>query len=420
MGVWRGAQRADTGRVKAKARLLTYGALAALWIVLLGSGCSTPALRHARTDFYAGRLEQAEDALNRRRFPRRDRVLFLMERGAILQAQGDWDASSDDFIAAHDRLVELETRSISRGAGSLVINDAIRDFVGAPFERTLLHAMTAHNHLALGHWDNAAVEARRILQTLSDDHRRNYPDEPYARYLAGLAFELIDDPSNAALQYRRANDLLPHVHIDPDTGRLGPPQPPADENIHGAWPVDATPDRSTGRPGHDQELIVALQLGRTPAGSVALGQAAHHLAPLYAEIHINGEYAGRTYNLSDTAFLRAQTERVRVWRDAARTVTRIAIKESIAVAAESGNNEWAGDLVRFILIGLLEQPDDRRWLTLPRWFQVARVPAPADLSCYTVVVKNRHGQTLRRYDVETPIQRRRQQWVSVHREVGSF
>lgn len=418
MGVWPAARRAGTGRKAADGHPWLGGIAATLLLVtVLGTGCSAPALRRARTDFYSGRLEQAEDALNRRRFPRRDRVLFLMERGTILQARREWDASSADFIAAYDRLVELETRSISRGAGSLVINDAIRDFVGAPFERTLLHAMTAHNHLAQGQWDLAAVEARRIVQSLHDDRLRNYPEEPYARYVAGLAFELIDDPSNAALQYRRADALLPHVHIDPDTGRLGPPQPPSDETIHGAWPVDAAPDRAWGRPGHDHELIVALQLGQTPAGPVALGQAAHHLAPQYAEIYIDGEYAGRTYNLSDTAFLRAQTDQVRIWRDVARTVTRIAIKESIAVAAESGNNEWAGDLVRFILIGLLEQPDDRRWLTLPRWFQVARVPAPADLTHYTVVIKNRHGQTLRRYDVDTPLLRRRQQWLSVYRDL---
>ena len=388
--------------------------------MLLAGGCSTPALQRARTDFYAGRLDEAEATMANRRFPRRDEVLFLMERGTIFQAQGNLEASSADFIAAHDRLVELETRSLSRGAGSLVINDAIRNFTGAPFERTLLHAMTAHNHLALGHWDHAAVEARRIVRTMADDYRRNFPDTPYARYVAGLAFELIDDPSNAALQYRRANELLPHVHIDPDTGRLDPPQPPDDDTIHGAWPVAPAYEPSTVATGQPAELIVALQLGRTPIAAVPMGRHAHHLAPLYAEIHINGEYAGRTYNLSDTAFLRSQTDRVRAWRDTTRTVTRLAIKESIAVAAESGNNEWAGDLVRLVLIGLLEQPDDRRWVTLPRWFQIARVPAPAELTHYTVVIKNQQGRTLRSFDVAEPLQRRRNLWVSVHRDIHSL
>ena len=299
-----------------------------------------------------------------------------------------------------------------------MVNDQIRNFAGAPFERTLLHAMTAANHFARGAWDEAAIEARRILLSLDDERRGNFPDEPYSRYLAGLAFELIDDPSNAALQYRRADTLLPQVAIDPATGRLGPAAPPQNdgEELHGAWPVQALDDEPAAPSETGHELIVGLQLGRSRG--TAWGSAApNHSAPLYAEIHANGVYLGRTYNLSDTASLRSETERVRALREAAKTVTRIVIKEGIAVAVES-NNENLGGLVRFILIGLLEQPDLRRWETLPRWFQIARVPAPPDLDAYTVVLKGRHGQTLRSFEVREPLQRRRHQTVSFVRDLS--
>ncbi len=407
---------------QARMRLIAAGGRGALLVCLgfLLSGCATQSLNRARSDFYAGRLNEAEETLSSSRIPQRDRVLFLMERGTVRQAMGDYEGSAQDFIEAHDILVQLETYSLSRGAGSLVINDAIKDFVGAPFERTLLHALTAQNHLARGHWDNAAVEARRIIQSLSEENRRNYPDEAYSRYIAGLALELIDDPSNAALQYRIAGELARRVEIDPDTGRLAhAPPPAADTNgvneTHRAWPE---PPAEPNRPSDpwSSELVVFLQLGRSPRGGTTIGSSAFHTPPVYAEIHANGQYLGRSYLLSDTAQLKAETERVRALREATKTISRIAIKEGIAIAVESKNNEFAGDLTRLVLIGLLEHPDHRRWETLPRWLQVARVPAPPDLTAYTVVLKDASGNTLRSFDVDEPLQRRRDLMVSFFRE----
>ncbi len=405
----------------ARMRMIAAGSRGALMVCLgfLLSGCATHNLNSARSAFYAGQLEDAEETLVTSRIPKRDRVLFLMERGTVRQAMGDYEGSSRDFIKAYDLLVELETRSISRGAGTLVINDNIRAFVGAPFERTLLHALTAQNHLSQGHWDNAAVEARRIIQSLDEEHRRNFPDEPYSRYIAGLALELIDDPSNAALQYRRANELLSRVEIDSDTGRLAhapPPKNDEDEESSNPWPEPPPePERATPKDWTD-ELVVFLQLGRSPRGGSSIGSTAYRTSPYYAEIYADGKYLGRSYLLSDTAWLKAETERVRALRDAARVVGRVAIKEGIAIAVESKNNEFAGDLTRLILIGLLEQPDVRRWETLPRWLHVARVPAPPGLDSYTIKLKGAGGNTIRTYDVHQGVQRRRNVAVSFFRD----
>lgn len=407
----------------ARMRLIAAGSRGAL-VVCLGfllSGCATQSLNSARSDFYAGRLTEAEERLETSRIPKRDRVLFLMERGAVRQAMGDYEGSTQDFIEAYDILVELETYSLSRGAGSLVINDQIKDFVGAPFERTLLHALTAQNHLAQGQWDNAAVEARRIIQSLAEEQRKDYPDVAYSRYIAGLALELIDDPSNATLQYRIANDLTSRVDIDPDTGRLkhAAPQTPKEneeDTAQQAWPDPPPEPARTHADQWSDELIVFLQLGRSPRGSSTIGSSLYHTAPLYAEIHADGKYLGRSFLLSDTAQLKAETDRIRALRDAAKTVGRIVLKEGIAIAVESKNNAMAGDLTRLILIGLLEQPDDRRWETLPRWMQVARVPAPPDLTSYTVVLKGASGNTIRSYEVNRPPQRRRNLMVSFFRD----
>ncbi len=74
-------------------------------------------------------------------------------------------------------------------------------------------------------------------------------------------------------------------------------------------------------------------------------------------------------------------------------------------------------LVRFILISILEQPDTRRWGTLPRWLMVARVPCPPDLEEFDVVVKNASGRPTQTIHVTQPISRHGNKYVSFCRDL---
>jgi hypothetical protein len=65
----------------------------------------------------------------------------------------------------------------------------------------------------------------------------------------------------------------------------------------------------------------------------------------------------------------------------------------------------------------MERPDIRRWETLPRWLQVARVPCPPDLDSFDVVLKTFNGVTIRTIHVEKPITRRRNTFVSFCRDI---
>ena len=62
--------------------------------------------------------------------------------------------------------------------------------------------------------------------------------------------------------------------------------------------------------------------------------------------------------------------------------------------------------------GLLEQPDIRRWETLPRYMQVARVPCPPDLDYIDVALTNADGVELRRVSINAPIHRGGRVFVS--------
>lgn len=366
-------------------------------LVLL-AGCATP-LSAARANFYGGRLDRAELALaDESRVQSKDRVLYYMERGTVRQAEGRYAESARDFIAAQDTLERMQIYSVSKGAASLVINDNVQPYIGTPYERAMLHSMTAFSHMALGAWDNVGVEARRLLETIGPERRGEFPEDALSRYVMGLAFELEDDPSNAGIQYTQAAALAPPGTAVDARGRL-----------------EASPGPAGSAQG---ELICFVLAGRGPTGASLVEQGGlPYSSHGYAEILIGGKYAGRSYPLADVADLALQTEQKLAAIRAAKTATRVVIKK---VAAESiGNatdNHALGDLV-FLVLLMLEEPDFRRWETLPRSFQVARVSCPLPLESFDVVWRGGTMGAPERMTVTQPLHRRRNLVVSVVRDL---
>ena len=366
------------------------------------AACATQALNTARTEFYAGRLDAANRTLDRS-IPATDRVLVLMERGTIRLFLGDYTNSARDLIEAADEAERLATYSVSRGGASMVVNDNVQNYRGFPYERTLLHSFAAKSHLARGDWESAAVESRRAIETMVPEVRGDYPECAYARYLAGFGLELIGDPSNAALQYREAGKALSHLGIDEATGRLGAragtnEAPRIDQ---AAWPT---------------ELVCFVMTGRAPRGANLWKEDFELNGVGYAEIYAGDRLLGRSYALTDTMDLAFTTAQQELARNMVKTVARVAIKDSIADQIEK-DNELLGELIRFVLIGLLERPDTRRWETLPRHLQVARVPCPPDIKSYTVVYRTSQGVERRRQEITAPLQRRGKTFVSFCRDL---
>ncbi|HIE10244.1 MAG TPA: hypothetical protein EYP62_01355 [Kiritimatiellae bacterium] len=386
----------EAGSKRFALRLLPLTALLALLC-----SCSTSRVAWARRDFFAGRFERAYEHLSAP-VPARDRVLWLMERGTILQAAGRFEESARDYIGAAGIVGDLETYSISKGAASLVINDAVQDFRGTPFERTLLHSMTALDHLALGNWENAAVEARRIIMSLDKELIGDFPQDAFSRYLAGFCLEMVDDYSNARLQYRLASQYSRGCGVDERTGRLQPPS------------ANVAADSSAAE--GDCELVFFALLGRSPTAYQVVNGRIPDLAAPYVEILADGKYLGRTCVLGDVGWLAAVTEQRLALIKAGKTAARVVVKEAVARSVARNTHSTAlGDLTRLVLIGLLETPDMRRWETLPRWLEVARVSAPCQIDRIEVRVRSAAGQLLKSFCLRVPIRRRRGLMVSFFR-----
>lgn len=356
--------------------------LAAGLLALSLAGCAAPGINQARSQFYAGRLTEAGESLREIETSGKDRVLVLMERGMIHHASGDHISAIRDWIDATALIQDLDYVRLSEKTTSMVINDRAETYTGRPYERALLHAFTAKSYFALGQWREAAVEARLIASGF--ENLNGFPDDAYSHYIAGLAFELIRDSNGSRIEYAQADRLAPLLRIDPASGSIAPTS---------ALPASVTMGNGCG------EIICLIAIGRTPpypAQAPSMHNSSWGPDP-YAEIIHDGRILGRSYTLNTTGSLAARTEQRLAAIKAAKTVTRIVIKDSVADAV-ADNNPLLGEVLRLLLFAL-EMPDSRQWETLPHWLQVARVPCPSAPGTVEVVYRNASGRTLRR----TPI-----------------
>lgn len=140
---------------------------------------------------------------------RGDRLLYLMERGTLLQLQGDYRASNAAFEEADRLTEELYTKSITAGALSFLVNDGVVAYVGADYEAVYLNYYKALNYLALGDLEAAGVEARRVdekLRYFSDLYagKTVFREDAFLRMLTGLIYQALGDHNNAFIAYRLA------------------------------------------------------------------------------------------------------------------------------------------------------------------------------------------------------------------------
>lgn len=362
-----------------------YGLL--LGLAFLGAGCATPVpLVSARHDFNRGKLEAADKSLAT--LPGgQDKVLHLMERGMIRHVRGDYTNSTKDWLAAVEIEKELETHSITKAGASMVINDSTLAFRGYPYERTYLHVYLAKNYLARGLWDEAAVEARSIAKQMQK--LDGFPDDAFSHYLAGFCFELCGDDSNAAMQYRQAAKLVPECNIDETSGRFRPPNSPTNQPV-------IIPSNTT-------ELVCLFDFDGTSG-----------MIPYSAEIFAQGKRLGASYTLTRIDVLQSASEDRMATRHALKTLSRLAFKGAMAMAAASQDDDLG--MLTWMLLLALEDRDSRRWETLPGKLAVARVSCPSDLKEFNVEFKSFSGQTLRKMTVTAPITRKGRIFVALCRD----
>ena len=158
----------------------------------------------------AGRyLEESSDE-----YAKRNRILYYLDRGMLTFAAGEFDDAIAAFRESERLMEEAFTISLSRQATTFIINDTMAPYRGEDFESVMVNVFLALSYINLGKIENALVEARKVdsklrvlNQQYDDEHKNAYSEDPFARLLAGLCYEMgrtDSDLNDAYIAYRLA------------------------------------------------------------------------------------------------------------------------------------------------------------------------------------------------------------------------
>ncbi len=373
-------------------------ALALILVAATVSGCASTQLSKARRDFYKGDLASATTTLQDAPSEDTDRTLLLMERGMVKHAAGRYKESAADWLEAVETIERLDKVSVSRQAASFVTSDRVKTFRGLPYERTLLHAFSALNYFAMAMWDDAAVEARNVIDRL--ENLNGFPDDAYSRYLSAFCLDLVDNADGARRQYEAADKLTPGLAITTTGQLLASPS------------GRATPAQNRSR-SQGSELVCFIGIGRGPDGYGRVRHAGRWGPTPFVEIYAGEKFLGRSHAIGNTGVLYDRTQDKLAAIRAAKEVSRVVIKETIA--AKISDDSPALGMLLWIAMFAFENQAERRWETLPLSLQVARVKCPDDLRQVRLVYRGHGGSIQEEQTFGTPLTRRRQTFVTFAR-----
>ncbi|MEI8013298.1 MAG: hypothetical protein WCH20_00530 [Nitrospira sp.] len=197
--------------------VISTQALVAVLALVLLAGCGPSVNRYLLIDtsLRANDPKGADAIVQRteKEYGEKSLVLYGMDRGMLLQLAGDYQQSNAVLEQAEEELDRLYTRKIRTETLAFMTNDTALPYEGDPYEQVLLNVLKALNYVALGQWQDALVEARRIdhrLNVLSDriQEKGAYREDGFARYLSGILYESTGDVNNAFIAYRKAYETF--------------------------------------------------------------------------------------------------------------------------------------------------------------------------------------------------------------------
>ena len=126
-------------------------------------------------------------------YTHKDRVVYYLDTGMLHHWNGNYAKSNEMLEKAERGIEENFTKSVSRSASSMIMNDNVLAYAGEDYEDIYLNVFKALNYLALGLNDEAFVEVRRIdnklvqLESKYDKVARemNKAEEAHETFVAG-------------------------------------------------------------------------------------------------------------------------------------------------------------------------------------------------------------------------------------------
>ena len=183
-----------------------FGPACGLWIV--GCASHNVELLTVRESLAQGDVNAAVAEFEKRHEKQSD-LLYLLDRGYLMHLAGRWEESNAAFERAEARARDLYTKSLSRGAASLVSNDLALPYRSTPHELQFVQYYRALNYLALGAPDEALVEARKANAGLASyaeatQGQELFRQDAFLQYFTGLLYESEGEANDAVVSLRDA------------------------------------------------------------------------------------------------------------------------------------------------------------------------------------------------------------------------
>ncbi len=340
--------------------------------------------------------------------------------------------ASIDKIRENDQKATISASSIAENVGAVLTNDNVISYIGDGYERVLLHHYQSLNYLKQKDLEGAGVEVRRANMEQEEALKRFAKDvenaqkqveekkvdvnnqsaieskyaemdeiagkvknsfqNAYTFYLSGFIYELINQPNDAYIDYKKALEIYPeNNYVQKDVLRLA-------ESLNMSEDLDALRNRFQVGPlkksnsSSGGELLVLFEDGFAPQKqeikipipipSVGLVTIAFPIyrgkwnTPAALQVYEQNNLIGPTEPICDIHVLAVKALKEKIPAMAIRQIIRAALKGTSNVAAKKAFGDL-GTIGMSVLNFATENADQRSWLTLPSNAQILRTSLSA-------------------------------------------
>lgn len=390
--------------------------------------------------------------------PKAADLLFYLDDGETQRQLGAYEQSRKSWLAADDLVRGWEDEMRRDGAkilgdiGSYIINDKTRRYDGRDYEKVFLSVRLALDHLALGDWQAARTEIKKMhereaiiaeirakeleavkkeaeskgLTTTSFKELNGYPIETledpavralknayesaYANYIAGFVYEALGEPSLAAAGYRKAAEMQPGVKLLEDSLKE----------------LDGKAKRNRGKHSGQTDVLFLVETGTAPKlDSITLpiplpivsrGGLSMVMTPLSwpvirpttPQLASNFKVNGKDSSLALLTNVDLMARRA-LSDEMPGIIFRTGVRAIVKGVAQKNIQDNAGSLGLFgsvlsiaasVVAVATETADTRIWQTLPGYYSVARMTLPS--GAHTLTVDTPSGPISREIKVSGP------------------
>jgi hypothetical protein len=370
------------------------------------AGCAVSNLNKAREKFYADQPQKASEILSEKGASKRDRLLFLMEKGAVLHRLEQYEGSIKEFLSASKLIEQQEVISLSRQTTSLVTTEWVTEYKGEYCERLWIHTYLMMNYLLLNKYEDALVEAKQALK-IFQKHPKSLANAYFTRALIALCYDNLQELNDAYIEYKKLAELLPDLsQVSTDLFRLSRALGFA-EDIEYYKKYLSKQKLLSIKETPTAELVIFAGLGRssfkTPK-NIILPPSIRFSFVKYTDRYSKSEDVifldstnhfpalAITSNLGRVARASLEERRARI---ITKELTRVAAKEALAQAVQKNSGDLAAAIVRAILF-VAEEPDTRSWQTLPARLTLLRLPLYPGTYNISVGIIGKRGEVIKK------------------------